>query len=180
MPGTREHDSRIGAPGNGRANCWGAGHAEPFRWSLHRLIRAWVRPDGLGRPAGPPRGPGGGRVSEPELSPSLVMLATETGVAWELPYKLEPACDTRVAGRGRDLDGMAGRIRCAAHQVRKSPRMIKLSNDWCLCQATVRRARDSRARSTVSGAWSLTGNHSAAVPTVTFLNWDRQRVGMKQ
>jgi hypothetical protein len=35
----------------------------------------------LGRPAGPPRGPGGGRVSEPELSPSLVMLATEAQVA---------------------------------------------------------------------------------------------------
>lgn len=49
-----------------------------------RLIRAWVRPDGLDRPAGPPRGPGGGRVVEPGLSPSLVMPATETGVAWEL------------------------------------------------------------------------------------------------
>jgi hypothetical protein len=86
-----------------------------------RLIRAWVRPDGLGRPAGPPQGPGGGRVSEPELSPSLVMLATETGVAWGLHFKLEPACDTEVAGRGRDLDGMPGELQCAAHRVRSSP-----------------------------------------------------------
>ena len=51
--------------------------------NLLRLIRAWVRPDGLGRPAGPPRGPCGGRVNEPELSPSLVMLAIETGMAGE-------------------------------------------------------------------------------------------------
>jgi hypothetical protein len=85
-----------------------------------RLIRTWVRPDGVGRPAGPPRGPGGGRVSEPGLSPSLVMQATETGVASGLTYNVQPACDTRVAGRGRDLDGVAGRIRCAAHRVRNA------------------------------------------------------------
>ena len=80
----------------------------------------------------------------------------------ELPYKLEPACDTEVAGRGRDLDGVTGRIRCAAHQVRKSPRRCNLSNCKCSCQAAVSRIRGSRARSTVSGEWSLTGNHPAA------------------
>jgi hypothetical protein len=107
-----------------------------------RLIRAWVRPDGLGRPAGPPRGPGGGRVNEPELSPSLVMLATETGVAWGLPYNVQPACDTRVAGRGRDLDGTAGSIRSAAHQAGKSPRKGKVFQSSPSCQAV--RCRPAR------------------------------------
>lgn len=72
--------------------------------------------------SGPPKHPHGGRARGPDLSPSVVMPATETGAAWgaaadvaeatrafvtpgENPepfsYKPQPACDTLVADRDR-------------------------------------------------------------------------------